>query len=52
MRQIMLDKYWHSMSWLDTDMYTLHAKKIDLNNLQWTLSPASTSAHSRFSLQI
>jgi hypothetical protein len=31
--QMMLDRYWHDMTWLDTDIDTFHVKKIELNNL-------------------
>jgi hypothetical protein len=29
---MMLDEWWRDMTWLDTDMDTLHVKRIDLNN--------------------
>jgi hypothetical protein len=32
MWQMMLDVYWCGMTWLDVDVDTLHAKRIDLND--------------------
>jgi hypothetical protein len=29
---MMLDRCWHDMTWLDADVNTLHAKRIDLND--------------------
>jgi hypothetical protein len=33
---VMLDGCW--LTWLNTDVDTLHVKKINLNDIQWVLS--------------
>jgi hypothetical protein len=35
---VMLDGCWRVVTWLNTDVDTLHVKKINLNDIQWVLS--------------